>query len=195
MKEKDAYDIILAGVGGQGVLSVAAVISLAAIKEGFTIRQSEVHGMSQRGGAVVAHMRISRHEIASDLIPKGSADFVLSMEPLESLRYIDYLKPEGELITASKPYLNIPDYPPLEEILKKLGSLPHSTVLDAEQCAKDAGSTRAVNMVLVGALAKELPLKETSVRAAVKDLFIRKGERIVEINLKAIEQGKTAKGA
>ena len=195
MTEKNTYDIILSGVGGQGVLSVAAVISRAAIKEGFTIRQSEVHGMSQRGGAVVAHMRLSRSEIASDLIPKGKADFVLSMEPLESLRYVEYLKPDGKLITASKPYMNIPDYPEITDVLDKIHALPHRIVIDAEQLAKEAGSSRAVNMVLVGALAKELPIKDESLQAAVEDLFSRKGEKVVKINIKAIEQGKKAGGA
>ncbi len=195
MAEKNTYDIILSGVGGQGVLSVAAVISRAAIKEGFTIRQSEVHGMSQRGGAVVAHMRLSRSEIASDLIPKGKADFVLSMEPLESLRYVEYLKPDGKLITSSKPYMNIPNYPEIEGVLDKIHALPHRIVIDAEQLAKEAGSSRVVNMVLVGALAKELPIKDESLQAAVEDLFSRKGEKIVKINIKAIEKGKKAGGA
>lgn len=194
MKKKDSYDIILAGVGGQGVLSVAAVISLTAIKEGFKIRQSEVHGMSQRGGAVVAHMRISKNNIESDLIPLGSADIVLSMEPLESLRYVEYLKPDGKLITASKPYLNIPDYPEINDILKKVIALPHGTVIEAEKLAKQAGSTRAVNMVLVGALTKELPFRDENIKNAVEDLFLRKGEKIVEINLRAIELGESAAG-
>jgi len=194
MEKKDSYDIILAGVGGQGVLSVAAVISLTAIKEGFKIRQSEVHGMSQRGGAVVAHMRISKNNIESDLIPLGSADIVLSMEPLESLRYVEYLKPHGKLITASKPYLNIPDYPEINDILEKVKALPHGMVIEAEKLAKQAGSTRAVNMVLVGALTKELPFRDENIKKAVEELFLRKGEKIVEINLRAIELGETAAG-
>ncbi len=194
MDNRDSYDIILAGVGGQGVLSVAAVVSLAAIKDGFKIRQSEVHGMSQRGGAVVANMRISKEIIESDLIPKGNADIVLSMEPLESLRYVDYLKPEGKLITASKPYLNIPNYPDLEGIHKKVRELSSSMIIDAENLAKEAGSVRAVNMILVGALLKELPIQDESIKEAVADLFSRKGERIVNINLKAIELGR-AQGA
>jgi len=194
MEKKDSYDIILAGVGGQGVLSVAAVISLTAIKEGFKIRQSEVHGMSQRGGAVVAHMRISKYTIESDLIPLGSADIVLSMEPLESLRYVEYLKPDGKLITASKPYLNIPDYPEINDILEKVIALPQGTVIEAEKLAKQAGSTRAVNMVLVGALTKELPFRDENIKKAVEELFLRKGKKIVEINLRAIELGETAAG-
>ncbi len=194
MEKKDSYDIILAGVGGQGVLSVAAVISLTAIKEGFEIRQSEVHGMSQRGGAVVAHMRISKKNIESDLIPLGSADIVLSMEPLESLRYVEYLKPEGKLITASKPYLNIPDYPEINDILEKIIALPQGTVIEAEKLAKQAGSTRAVNMVLVGTLTKELPFQDENIKKAVEELFLRKGKKIVEINLRAIELGESAAG-
>ncbi len=190
MDKKDTYDIILAGVGGQGVLSVAAVISLAAIKEGFTIRQSEVHGMSQRGGAVVAHMRLSRSPIESDLIPKGNADVVLSMEPLESLRYLDYLKPEGSLLTAAEPYANIPDYPDLEEIHNKIRAVESSSIINAKERAKEAGSIRAVNMVLVGALSNKLPIKYESIQESVKDLFGRKGDKVIEINLKALALGR-----
>lgn len=190
MNENNAYDIILAGVGGQGVLSVAAAVSLAALKDGFKIRQSEVHGMSQRGGAVVANLRISNSEIESDLIPKGNADVVLSMEPLESLRYLDYLKPDGSLITAKEPYTNIPDYPDLEDILKQIRNIKSSIIIDAKELAKEAGSMRAVNMVLVGALSNKIPVKYDSIKEAVKDLFSRKGDKVVEINLKALELGR-----
>ncbi len=189
--DKRSYDIILAGVGGQGVLSVAAAVSLAALKDGYRMRQSEVHGMSQRGGAVVANLRISTDTIESDLIPKGNADVVLSMEPLESLRYVDYLKPEGYLITASEPYTNIPDYPDLEGIHERIRSIPGSMILDALELAKEAGSAKSVNMVLVGALSNKIPIDYSSIKSAVTDLFSRKGERIVKINLKALELGRS----
>ena len=191
MSKEKSYDIILAGVGGQGVLSVAAVVSLAALKDGYKLRQSEVHGMSQRGGAVVANMRISTADIESDLIPKGNADVILSMEPLEALRYLDYLRPEGTLITAAEPYVNIPDYPDIEEILGKIKEIDSSVIIKANELAKEAGSLRAVNMVLVGALSKNIPVSYKKIKEAVAELFSRKGDKIVNINLKALELGRS----
>ena len=187
----DKYDIILAGVGGQGVLSVAAVISMAAMKDGYTLRQSEVHGMAQRGGAVLAHMRISRSEIASDLIPKGGADVVLSMEPMESLRYVDYLKPEGSLISAAAPYENIPDYPNPDYIHSQIKSLKQSGIIDAKALAKEAGTMKAVNMVMVGALSSTMDIKKESIMEAIRDLFAAKGEKVVEANIKAVDLGRS----
>ena len=190
MSNKNSYDIILAGVGGQGVLSVAAVVSLAALKDGYKIRQSEVHGMSQRGGAVVANMRISPTDIESDLIPRGNADVILSMEPVEALRYLDYLKPDGSLITAAEPYVNIPDYPDLEEIYGKIKDLDSSLIIQAKDLAKEAGSLRAVNMVLVGALSSKIPVSYDKIKEAINEIFSRKGQKIVDINLKALELGR-----
>lgn len=186
----DKYDIILSGVGGQGVLSVAAVISIAAMKDGYTLRQSEVHGMAQRGGAVLAHMRISKSSIASDLIPKGNADVVLSMEPMESLRYVNFLKPEGKLISAAAPYENIPNYPDLDGIHEKINNLKSSRIIDAKALAKEAGTMKAVNMVMVGALSVELDIRKESIVAAVKERFESKGEKIINANLKALELGQ-----
>ena len=186
----DKYDIILSGVGGQGVLSVAAVISIAAMEDGYTLRQSEVHGMAQRGGAVLAHMRISKTSIASDLIPKGSADVVLSMEPMESLRYVNFLKPEGKLISSAAPYENIPDYPDLNGIYEKINNLKNSRIIDAKALAKKAGTIKSVNMVMVGALSVELDIRKESIVAAVKEQFASKGEKIIAANLKALELGQ-----
>ena len=190
MSNKNSYDIILAGVGGQGVLSVAAVVSLAALKDGYKIRQSEVHGMSQRGGAVVANIRISPNNIESDLIPRGNADVILSMEPVEALRYLDYLKPDGSLITAAEPYVNIPDYPDLEEIYGKIKDFDSSLIIQAKDLAKEAGSLWAVNMVLVGALSSKIPVSYDKIKEAINEIFSRKGQKIVDINLKALELGR-----
>ena len=192
MAEK--IDIILSGVGGQGALSVGAIVSMAAMKEGFKVRQSEVHGMAQRGGAVLAHLRISSGIIECDLIPRGGADIVLSMEPLESLRYLEYLKPEGALVTADEPVLNIPDYPDLEKVHQAVRDLPNSNLVDAKTLAKEAGAARAVNMVLVGALSLNLPLKPESIEEAIRDKFTSKGEAVVETNLKAFRLGRNTGG-
>src|SRR5512144_1043080 len=140
------YDIILAGVGGQGVLSVSGVIGSAARSQGLFVKLSEVHGMSQRGGGVVANLRLSDKPIASDLIPQGGASMILSMEPLESLRYLNYLSPEGVLITSTEPVFNIPDYPNLDELVAKIRSLPRTILVASETLARQAGSARATNM-------------------------------------------------
>ena len=183
------YDIILSGVGGQGVLSLASVVATAAAEAGFKVRQSEVHGMAQRGGAVMAHMRISDKEIYSDLIGKGCADMILSMEPMESLRYLPWLAPDGILVTSAGAVVNIPNYPDLEEIHKTVKALPSSRLVNDGELAKEAGSVRAGNMVIVGAASSELPFSMDYLKKAVLKLFSRKGDKIVEINYKALELG------
>ena len=186
------YDIILAGVGGQGVLSLAAIIARAAMKAGLEVRQSEVHGMSQRGGGVQAHLRLSDAPIASDLIPQGGADMILSMEPLEALRYLSSLKPEGAVVTASNPFINIPDYPELEPVLNAIKSLPLYRVIDAESLAKEAGNPKAVNMTLVGAAAALLPISIDALEESAREAFAKKDLRVVESNLKAFKLGARA---
>lgn len=184
------YDIILCGVGGQGVLSIATVIASAAMCDGFHVRQSEVHGMSQRGGAVQAHMRIADSPISSDLVPSGGADMVLSMEPVEGLRYLSWLKPDGILVSAAEAFVNIPNYPELETIHAAIRALSRSLLVAAEDLAKTAGNSKAVNMVLVGAALPFLPVKAETVAAAVSDIFGRKDTALVEINMKALEMGR-----
>jgi len=184
------YDVILAGVGGQGVLSVSAIIASSAMQEGLHVKQSEVHGMSQRGGAVYTNLRISDETIYSDLIPHGSASMILSMEPLESLRYLDYLEKNGHLITSSNPEINIDDYPDLDELLGKIRTFPHTTIVDAHKLAIQAGSGRATNMVLAGAASHFLPIQEATMQQLIKDLFARKGEKVVDTNLKAFRLGR-----
>ena len=189
------FDIVLAGVGGQGVLSVSAVIASAAMEAGLQVKQSEVHGMAQRGGAVLAHLRLSDGPIASDLIPRGRASLVLSMEPLESLRYLEFLSPEGSLITSSNPVVNIPDYPPIDGVLRHFSSLPHAIVIDAETLARQAGSTRATNMVMVGAASPLLPVPFGTIEQFVQATFASKGAKVVETNLRALHAGRAASSA
>jgi indolepyruvate ferredoxin oxidoreductase beta subunit len=188
------FDIILAGVGGQGVLSVSAIIASSAMKEGLAVKQSEVHGMSQRGGAVLANLRLSDRPIASDLIPRGSAAMILSMEPLESLRYLEFLAEDGTVITATNPVANIPDYPPLDEVLGRVRSLPRTVTVDAESLARKAGSARATNMVMVGAASPLLPVAFETIEHFVQTIFASKGARVVETNLKALHAGRAAAG-
>jgi indolepyruvate ferredoxin oxidoreductase beta subunit len=188
------FDIILAGVGGQGVLSVSAIIASSAMKEGLAVKQSEVHGMSQRGGAVLANLRLSDRPIASDLIPRGSAAMILSMEPLESLRYLEFLAENGTVITATNPVANIPDYPPLDEVLGRIRSLPHTVTVDAESLARKAGSARATNMVMVGAASPLLPVAFETIEHFVQTIFAGKGAKVVDTNLKALHAGRAAAG-
>ena len=184
------YDIILSGVGGQGVLSVGTIIALAAMKSGYQVKQSEVHGMSQRGGAVQASLRISDAEIASDLIATGSASMILSMEPLESLRYLKFLSPDGILITSKNPVENIGNYPDLEGVYDKIRTLPSHKILDSRSLAREAGSMLATNMVMVGAASNSLPIDPEIIEGAIKDVFGRKGEHVVEINYLAFRAGR-----
>jgi indolepyruvate ferredoxin oxidoreductase, beta subunit len=188
------YDIIMAGVGGQGTLSVSGIIAAAAMSEGFMVKQSEVHGMSQRGGAVVAHLRLSDSPIASDLIARGSAAMILSNEPLEGLRYLDYLAPEGTLISSTDPTINISDYPELSELLQTIRNLPHSVLVDDKVIARRAGSLRATNMVMVGAASQLLPVKSETIERFIQERFGSKGERVVETNVKAFRAGREAAG-
>lgn len=185
-------DVVLAGVGGQGVLSVAAILARAARGDGFAVKQSEVHGMSQRGGAVQAGLRISDGRIDSDLIPRGSADLILGLEPLESLRYLNYLAVGGILLTASDPVENIPDYPPTEDLHALVTGVPGVVLVDALALAKEAGSPRAANVVMVGAAGVFLPLSSGSIEEAVREGFARKGEEIVAVNLRALAAGRDA---
>ncbi|MCI4445389.1 MAG: indolepyruvate oxidoreductase subunit beta [Candidatus Aminicenantes bacterium] len=186
------YDIILAGVGGQGILSIAFVIDNAALEAGLFFKQAEVHGMSQRGGAVQSHLRLSDTRIYSDLIPLGEADMILSVEPLETLRYFEYLKPEGAVVSSTAPYVNIPDYPPLEEIFKEIRKAPVNVLIDSEKLAKEAGSIRAQNMVMLGAASVFLPLREEHLKKYIEVLFERRGAQLVQNNLKAFELGRQA---
>ncbi len=186
------YDIVLAGVGGQGVLALAAAIATGAMQEKLFVKQAEVHGMAQRGGAVMATLRLADREIASDLIPRGTASMILSMEPMESLRYLSYLAPQGTLVTSANPVRNVPDYPDLEVLLSRARALPHAIVLDAEKLARGAGSVRATNRVMVGAAMHLLPMKPETIEAAVQAIFARKGADVVEINLRALRAGRDA---
>lgn len=186
------FDIVLAGVGGQGVLSVAAAIASGAMDEKLCVKQAEVHGMAQRGGAVMATLRLADHEISSDLIPRGTASMILSMEPMESVRYLAYLAPQGALITSTNPVRNIPDYPDLDELLGRIRSLPRALCIDAERLARTAGSARATNMVMVGAAMHLLPIQPGIMETAVRAIFARKGDDVVNINLRALQAGRDA---
>ena len=183
-------NIILAGVGGQGILSIATVVGEAALAEGLYLKQAEVHGMSQRGGDVQSNLRISSEPIMSDLIAKGDADIIISLEPMEALRYVSYLKPDGWIVTSSVPFVNIPDYPEIETVLQHVRPHKNHVLLDVETLAKEAGApAQAANMVLLGAAIPMLGIDHDKMIAGVQRVFARKGDAIVASNVAAVEAG------
>lgn len=186
-------DIILAGVGGQGILSIAAVIGIAAVESGLHLKQAEVHGMSQRGGAVQSHLRISDKPIASDLIPEGSCDMILSVEPMEALRYLPFLAMEGWLVTSSKTFENIEDYPSEDELFSEIRKVKNHLIIDAASIARDLGSQKVSNMVMLGAAMDSLGLDQKYLEEALHILFGRKGEEVVQLNLEALKAGRSRK--
>ena len=183
-------DIILAGVGGQGILSIATVIGSAALEQGLHLKQAEVHGMSQRGGDVQSNLRLSSEPIHSDLIPRGAADLIVSLEPMEALRYVPYLAQQGWIITNTVPFVNIPDYPAMESVMAELNKLPRVIAIDVDAIAKDTGSPRSANMVLLGATAAVLDILDPEkLRDGIRRIFGRKGEDVVAANIKAFDAG------
>ncbi len=185
-------DIILAGVGGQGILTIATILGAAALKRGWHLKQAEVHGMSQRGGDVQSHLRLSDQPIWSDLIPFGSADMILSVEPMEALRYLPYLADDGWIIANKTPFKNIAVYPDEEGIYAEIRKYQNHVLIDADTIAKDVKANRAMNIVMLGAAIGHLGFSREEIEEAIKEIFSRKGEAIVESNLRALEAGINA---
>ena len=182
-------DIILAGVGGQGILSIATVLGSAALADNLYLKQAEVHGMSQRGGDVQSNLRISSEPISSDLIPLAGADVIISLEPMEALRYVPYLSKEGWIVTNTTPFVNIPDYPEMTSVDEELMNNPNVVAFDMDAVAKEVATPRASNMVLLGAATPFIGIPEEKIEAGIRDIFGKKGEAIVEGNLKAFRAG------
>lgn len=182
-------DIILAGVGGQGILSIATILGAAALKEDLHLKQAEVHGMSQRGGDVQSNLRLSSEPIASDLIPYGKADLIVSLEPMEALRYLLWLSKDGWVVTNTVPFVNIPNYPETEVLQAELEKLPHMVAFDMDEVAKEVATARASNMVLLGACAPFIELEVSKIEDGIRTVFGAKGEAIVESNIKAFRAG------
>ena len=186
-------DIILAGVGGQGILTIATIIGDAAAVAGLSLKQAEVHGMSQRGGDVQSNLRLSTEEIYSDLIRQGTADLIISMEPIEALRYVDALDAQGWVVTSSHPYKNIPNYPDEESMMAELKALPRTAILPIEDIAKENSVPKCANVVLLGMAAKYIEiLSAEQLRESIKRVFASKGEKVVEMNCQAFDLGLNA---
>lgn len=187
-------DIILAGVGGQGILSIATVIGQAALEEGLYIKQAEVHGMSQRGGDVQSNLRLSDRPIASDLISLGQADIIIAMEPMEALRYKEYLNPDGWIITSSNSFVNIPNYPDAERIVAELQEMNNLVLIDTDKIGSENKMTRSVNMILLGAASRALgSISFEKLCDSVRRIFASKGEAVIDMNIKALEIGRNCK--
>ena len=183
-------DIILAGVGGQGILSIAAIIGMAAVESGLHLKQAEVHGMSQRGGDVQSNLRISDQDIASDLIPKGKADMIISVEPMEALRYLPMLAFDGWLVTNTKPFINIPNYPEISKIMAEIEILPKHVAIDGDKIAHTLGASKSANMVILGAASPFLGIDISKLEEAIMMLFAKKGKEVVQMNLDALRAGR-----
>jgi len=182
-------NIILAGVGGQGILSIAAIIDWAALNMGLNIKQAEVHGMSQRGGAVQSHLRISSNEIYSDLIPFNGADLILSVEPMESLRYVPYLSDTGRIVTSTDAFENITNYPEYESIINEIKNTNRPIFVDAKAIAKEICNNKAVNIIMLGAATAYIGIEPELLEEGIKTLFARKGEEVVNSNIAAFRRG------
>lgn len=183
-------DIILAGVGGQGILSIASILGEAALRENLFLKQAETHGMSQRGGAVVSHVRISDKEISSDLISSGSAEIILAVEPMEALRYLPFLSKTGYLVTNTSPFKNIVNYPDIKNILDEVKKQPLFIAIDADEIAKEIGNKRASNMVMLGAATPFITIAPEKIEAGIVRVFQKKGDDVVQLNLKAFRAGR-----
>ncbi len=182
-------DIVLAGVGGQGILSIATILGAAALKEDLHLKQAEVHGMSQRGGDVQSNLRLSSDPISSDLIPLGGADLIVSLEPMEALRYTGYLKPQGWIVTNTAPFVNINNYPEENALMEELNRFDNVVAFDMDAMAKEVASPRASNMVLLGAAAPFIEMEKDKIEDGIRTVFGRKGEAMVEMNIKAFRAG------
>jgi indolepyruvate ferredoxin oxidoreductase beta subunit len=187
------YNIVIAGVGGQGVLMASKVLAESALASGLDVKQNEVHGMAQRGGSVISFVRIG-DQVHSPVVMPGTADLLISFEPLEALRYSHYLKPGGRLvynkvsINPSTVAAGLAVYPgDVEQQIAAVCAEAHG--IEALSIAREAGNGKAVNMVMVGTVMKHLPLEEAVITEVVKQLSQGKG---VDVNLKALAGGAAA---
>lgn len=183
-------DIILAGVGGQGILSIAAIIGYAAVTKGLYLKQAEVHGMSQRGGDVSSNLRLSDKVIYSDLIPKGMADIIISVEPMESLRYLPMLSAQGWIISNTHPFINIDNYPDKAIVIAEIEKQEHFVAFDADKVALELGSPKSANIVILGAASPYLGMEYSLLEDGIKFIFGSKGDKIIEQNLNALKTGR-----
>lgn len=183
-------DIVLAGVGGQGILTIATILGAAALAENLYLKQAEVHGMSQRGGDVQSNLRISSDPINSDLIPLGGADLIVSLEPMEALRYLPFLSKKGWIVTNTEPFVNIDNYPEMEAVMNELGNCPNVVAFNMDELAKEVATARSSNLVLLGAASPFIDIEPSKIEDAIRTVFGPKGDKIVESNIGAFRAGR-----
>ena len=184
-------DIVLAGVGGQGILTIATILGHAALGNNLHIKQAEVHGMSQRGGDVQSNLRLSSQPIASDLIPMGGADIILSLEPMEALRYMPYLNPTtGWVVTNTTPFVNISNYPQMDELMEAINQVPRVVAFDMDSLAKEVATQRSSNIVLLGATSPLIDIAPALIEDSIAAVFAAKPANIVQQNIAAFRAGR-----
>ncbi len=185
------YKVIIAGVGGQGAVTVAQLVMRAAWKAGHHALQSEVHGMSQRGGAVNAQVLFDKEPVTSPLIMEGTGDVLIGMEPLESLRYLSLLKTDAKLAVSNKPIINMDNYPDTDKLFHDLENISGVTLVDTDKHAKELGNPRAGNIILLGLASKELPIEVDVWNSVLQERFGAKGQDVVDKNMAAFEFGRS----
>ena len=190
MDMRPVVNVVLAGLGGQGVVKASDILAEAAFRAGLDVKKAEVHGMSQRGGAVQSYLRLSDRPVFSDLIPLGKADLILSVEPMESLRYLPYLSQEGYVVTNTTPYKNIVNYPDIVLVMDTIRKLPRVVAIDAEAIAREIGNSKVSNMVMLGAATPFIDIAIEGLEDGIREIFGRKGELLVNLNLRALYAGR-----
>jgi len=186
-KEKMKSDILIVGVGGQGIILTSDIISKAALKDGFNVKKAETHGMAQRGGSVITHVRISNSDIYSPLIPKGKVDVLIGFEPMEALRYMGYInrKNENSIMIVNRNPIEIENYPDINEIISEIKRHRNSIILNALELANKAGNVLTQNIVMLGAASRYLPIDRDTLKETIKENV----KRAINENLKAFELG------
>ena len=185
-------DVVLAGLGGQGVLSAGAILAAAALEQDLLVKTVETRGMSQRGGPVHIHVRLSDAVIHSSMIPAGRADILLAMEPIEAVRNLHYLHSEGRVYANEAPSADLRDAPRLEQALAEIRGKAHSFLLNATALAREAGSPRSANLVILGAASARFPVDLCRLEGAIRFRFQGKGEATVAASLRAFRSGREA---
>ena len=190
MSNPTIHGIVLSGVGGQGVLSLAQIVLEALRRSGFHALQSEIHGMSQRGGSVHAQVCFSEVPLTSPIIDEGCAELLIALEPLEALRYVAMLRMDGHLVVSEEPQVNMEGYPPLDDVYAALKAVRGAHLLDTEDLARRLNHRQAGGMALLGMASRHLPVPEATWHAVITERFEAKGARIIEKNLEAFEAGR-----
>ena len=185
-----AQGIIVAGVGGQGTITLAQLILGAAWRSKYHCLQSEVHGMSQRGGAVNAHIVFDSQPVTSPTIEEGSADLLIGMEPLETLRYVHMVKKEGNIISSLSPIVNMGNYPEESTVIDAVKKVDDIHLVDTDACSKELKNRHAGNVILLGMASKFLPMEQELWLSIFEERFKVKGDKIIQKNKEAFEYGR-----